>query len=196
MTKRRERTAAELMAELRANPDHVRMRAEQEESLRHRRKFRQKAEEPLVRDLGSVGCEVESVWDLVNTERPYARAIPILMEHLEREYPDKIREGIARALAVRVLEAEDWEILRAHFVSEEQSETKWALALALAANAQEIHRQQLVELVSAPEHGKGRAILAEALHRFPGTRSTLQSLTADPEIGSTLRRLLKETERQ
>ena len=193
MVSRKGKTAAELLAELREDPEHVRMRAEQEEALRHRRKFREQAEKPLVRDLRNVGCQVDSVWDLVNTKEPYPRAIPVLMEHLDEEYPAKVREGVARALAVPVLESEDWESLLAHFMAEEPGETKWALALALAANAREAHRVQLIELVSSPEHGKGRAVLAEALHRFPSpeTSATLQSLATDPEIGASLRLLLE-----
>lgn len=59
------------------------------------------AEAPLVRDLNAIGYAVSSVWDLVNTASPYAEAVPVLFRHLQRSYPVQIRDGIARALAVK-----------------------------------------------------------------------------------------------
>ena len=36
----------------------------------------------------------------VNTAESYEAALPILLEHLEKPHPGRVREGIARALAV------------------------------------------------------------------------------------------------
>ena len=50
----------------------------------------------------AVGVEIDSVWDLVNTAEPYPAALPVLMEHLERDgYPDRVMESLGRALAVK-----------------------------------------------------------------------------------------------
>jgi hypothetical protein len=46
------------------------------------------------------GVQVNSVWDLVNTVEPYVRALPIPLDHVQRPYPDKVRESIARAMGV------------------------------------------------------------------------------------------------
>lgn len=65
------------------------------------------AEAPLVAALRSAGINVEDgVWDLVNTRERYDAALPVLAEHLERDYPPEIQEGIARAMAV--YEAQPW----------------------------------------------------------------------------------------
>lgn len=188
----KEKTAAELLAELQADPEHVKMRKEKEEELRHRRLFRERAEQPLVHDLRIAGCEVESVWDLVGSKDRYPQAITVLLAHLERDYPSKIREGIARALSVPVLDREEWEIVRSHFVREQDEEAKWALALAVATNAREDDREQLIELVNDPSNGKGRSALAEALFRFRNERAdaVLLCLKSDPEIGMSIERLL------
>lgn len=58
------------------------------------------AEEPLVQALNGIGLDITSVWDLVNTTDRYDSALPILAEHLERDYPPEIQEGIARAMGV------------------------------------------------------------------------------------------------
>jgi hypothetical protein len=93
-------TAVKALAKLKADPAYVKMRAEQNAEL-VARAVRLKAEEaPLLKDLKVAGWSVvESVWDLVNTSKPYPTAIPILLSHLKKPYSDRIREGIARALA-------------------------------------------------------------------------------------------------
>ena len=88
------------MAGLEADPEYV-ARGDKEEQERQRQVAQwRRAEAPLVEELRESGFEVDSAWDLVNTSTPYPRALPILVKHLERPYPDRVREGIARALAV------------------------------------------------------------------------------------------------
>jgi hypothetical protein len=59
-----------------------------------------KASLPLLDDLREVGWHVESVWDLVNTPIDYPEAVPVLLQHIRRDYPSSVIEGTARALAV------------------------------------------------------------------------------------------------
>jgi hypothetical protein len=68
---------------------------------RAERSARLSAEEaPLAEDLRAVGLSASSAWDLVNSKEPYSQAVPVLLKHLQRPYSDRIREGIARALAI------------------------------------------------------------------------------------------------
>src|SRR5215471_16384354 len=110
------KTAGELIAELEANPEFVARQREKEEALAEKVREWRRAEQPLIAELKKVGEQVETVWDLVNTSRPYPKAIPVLLEHLQRPYPDRVREGIARALSVRGARI-GWEILRDQFIS-------------------------------------------------------------------------------
>src|SRR5690606_18879545 len=129
MTKRKGKTAAELMAELNADPSFVVGQREQEQArLKMEAEFR-RAEAPLIDALKKVGVHVQSVWDLVNTANPYPKAVPILIEHLQRPYPERVREGIARALAVPDA-VKEWDTLRRLFETEADATTtgvKWAL---------------------------------------------------------------------
>src|ERR1043165_213162 len=101
MKKRKPRTADELMAELEADPKWVADRARLDAEFERQEAELARAEAPLVAELRGAGYPVESVWDLVTTRDRYPIAVPILVEHLQRPYPGRIREGIARALAVR-----------------------------------------------------------------------------------------------
>src|SRR5262245_25354955 len=124
--KRRKITAAELMAQLNADPDFVARKKAQDEAIRSKAEEHARAEAPLVQVLNAVGVPVSSVWDLVNAgrKRPsrtfristdppeavwdwldanggcYASILPLLLDHLQRPYPDPVRAGIARALAI------------------------------------------------------------------------------------------------
>src|SRR3712207_4152728 len=100
MTKRVPKTAAELMTELESDPDYVARRRRRDRELQQRTATLREAEAPLVGDLHRAGFDVASAWDLANTSTPYPEALPVLVEHLQRPYPDRVREGIARALAV------------------------------------------------------------------------------------------------
>src|SRR5262245_26101004 len=57
------------------------------------------AAQPIIKDLASIGVTVDSVWDLVDTPRRYESALPVLMEHFQGNYPDFIREALARSFA-------------------------------------------------------------------------------------------------
>ncbi|MGH3712157.1 MAG: hypothetical protein ACRDT4_01630 [Micromonosporaceae bacterium] len=74
-------TAAELTAELAADEDYVRRMAAEEEDRQARVTELRRAEQPIVRDLRRVGCDVESVWDLGYANKPHPQAIPVLLKH-------------------------------------------------------------------------------------------------------------------
>jgi hypothetical protein len=98
--KRRPITAAELSAELQANPEFQAAKRERDAKLAERVRWLQIEEQPILADLREIGRNVESIWDLVNTATNYREAVPILLKHLQLPYSDTTRDGIARALAV------------------------------------------------------------------------------------------------
>lgn len=99
-TKQKPITASELMAELAADPEYQARLAEKEQIRLEKSARLGVAEEPLVQALNAIGLDITSVWDLVSTHERYDAALPVLAEHLERDYPPEIQEGIARAMAV------------------------------------------------------------------------------------------------
>ena len=125
--KRKNETAAELMARLRADPEWVRRHEGREAAHKARveQGYREREPEnaPLIQELKAAGIKfrpsqiqqwtsggrvtssdptpVGSVWDLVNTKHSYPEAIPILYRHLQTAKHPEMVEGIARALTVK-----------------------------------------------------------------------------------------------
>src|SRR5262245_6515187 len=98
--KRKSITAAELTAQLEADPVFQAAQKQRNRERAARSLPLRLAEEPIVEDLRAHGIRVSSVWDLVNTDDDYQAAVPVLLKHLPRNYPEPVREGIARALAI------------------------------------------------------------------------------------------------
>ena len=187
-------TAEELLRELEADPQFTRRQAEQEAERREVERKLREAEAPLIDDLARAGFAVDSAWDLVNRSEPYPEALPILLRHLQLPYPDRVREGIARALAVRGDAAFAWETLVELYQDEPpETDAKDGLAVALAAGATTAVLDDLVELVADPRHGQSRILLIKGISRSRSDKAheALARLAHDPVVGTEVQRLLK-----
>jgi hypothetical protein len=200
MTKHRGKTAAELMAALNADSGYVSRQREQEEARLEREVESRRAESPLVDALANIGVHVRSVWDLVNTTRPYPKAVPTLLDHLQRPYPAGVTEGIARALAVPEARAAWGDLLRL-FETDPDTTTsgvKWALGCALAAASTDDVVEDLVRLVEDRRHGGNRIALVRSLAKSdnPRARRALVEAAADPELAAEVQNALKYLRRR
>jgi HEAT repeat protein len=169
-----------------------RRRREQDEELRRRAAEWRRAEAPLVEELREAGLAVESAWDLVNTSTPYPAALPILLEHLDRPYPDRVREGIARALGVRDARFA-WDTLARLYRDEPAgTDAKHGLAVALAGASDDDVVDQLISLAKDETHGDSRLLLLRALVRSktPQASTALQEFTEDPALSKEASSLL------
>jgi HEAT repeat protein len=188
--KRTPETAAELMARLRSDPEWVRRDAEREARRRALEEGLAQEQQPLVQALNSANVSVESVWDLVNTKEPYPRAVPILIEHLRRPYPFRVREGIARALTVKSAgEPAYGELVREFKKLPDSTDAaqhgfKWALGNAISIVANKKHFNDVVELIRDKRHGTTRDMMVLRLPSLDRERAVdvlIESL-ADDEI--------------
>jgi hypothetical protein len=187
-------TAAELMAQLAADPDYVERTASAEAERQARAQQLRRAEEPIVRDLKDVGVEVSSVWDLVNTSEPYPNALPVLLDHLQKGgYPDRVMESLGRALAVEPA-AFAWETLTDLYLVAEGPGEENGLAVALAASATAAQFDGLIALLHENSRGDSRIHFLRPIKRVGGAkgRDVLESLRADPVFGREARALLRE----
>jgi hypothetical protein len=185
-------TAAELVAQLAADPDYLRKTASAEAERQSREQELRRAEEPIVRDLNEVGVGVSSVWDLVNTSDPYPNALPVLLDHLRKGgYPDRVMESLGRALAVEPA-AFAWETLRDLYLIAEGRGEEEGLAVALAASATVAHLDGLIALLHENSRGDSRIHFLRAIKRTGGAkgRDLLASLRSDPMFGREARALL------
>lgn len=193
MARHEPKTARELLAELEHDPRHRAMIRAQDEDLRRRAQEWAQAEAPILEELAQAGFPVESVWQLVATEEPYPAAIPILVRHLERDYPGRVREGIARALTVPESRGHFRELLRAFLDEKDQRPTgpKWGLACAMAMAARLEDIEAVIRIVGDPRHGELRVPLLAYLARADTSeaRSALTEASRDPALARELRQL-------
>ncbi len=160
-----------------------------------------KAEEPLAEELQAAGYDVESAWDLFNRKelwnrkeriKPYVDALPILVKHLQRTYPARVREGIARALAMPQAKFA-WDVLVRLYRDEPETDAKDGLAVAIGAAADDSVLDQVIELVRDPHHGQSRLLMLSALERSsdPRARAALMELGTDPDLKEEIQVVLK-----
>lgn len=189
--------AGEFMAELEADPAWVaardRMYAERE---RKQAKF-QRAEAPLTKELQRAGYRVKSAWDLMSAPGTYAAAVPILLKHLTRPYPVKVREGIARALAIPETKEIGWKKIVRLYIKETNVEVKDALAIAIEGATQKDVLEDVIALVRDKHHGSSRILLLSALRRLLGPRkkAVFMALRTDPDLKVEVALILKSIER-
>jgi hypothetical protein len=149
------------------------------------------AEAPLVAELQAAGYQVESAWDLRKYKDPYKSALPILVDHLSRDYPDRVLAGIARALSVRAA-APWWPQLKGSYSKAAESEAKHALAAAIAVIVTKATLPEFIGLIKDPSNGPSRVLLVRALKRLRDPRglALLDELRDDPVLGQEAGRTL------
>ena len=196
---KKQQTAAEFLAELAADKEYVEMRRAKDEALMKHRAELASAEVPLVEALRLVGLAVSSVWDLVNTAKSYPEAIPVLFEHLHKPYPERIVEGILRALAVPESRPR-WKELLAVFEAAPAQQTgglRWAAGCALGAAADDGVVAEVIRIVGDARYGFDRAALLPALARSKDAKAQmlLQELRDDPILGKEVKKLRRISEK-
>jgi HEAT repeat protein len=196
-------TAAELMAELRGDPEFVAQRERKEQERQKRGKEFDRAAAPLVNALRDAGVRVKSVWDLIPAHSyvepgpaPFPQALPVLLEHLSGPYPEAVREGIARALGSPDAKFA-WPVLLQHYRAEQSKRVKDGLAVAIAAVSDDELIGDVILLVRDTDHGPSRLLLLDALRRSrdPRAYQALRDLAADPVLEEEIRAILRRSRR-
>jgi len=217
-----ERLTADEFVKLKLTDDEkLRLRAinerRRQENERNTTEWR-KAEKPLVEELRAAGFDVKSAWDLFNREepwnkkeriRPYPEALPILLKHLERSYPDRVREGIARALAVGragwAAAGVDfrfaWDTLIRLYRQEKagtDAKDGLAVAIAIVAKSDADLLDEVIDLAKDASHGESRVLLLNALERSsdPRARAALMELVTDPELSKEVQAIFRRMKKR
>jgi len=129
----------------------------------------------------------------VNTLDSYPSALPVLVANVSGPYPDGVRDGIARALAVPHARPY-WPILKRAYLDEPAAtRTKQGLAAALAAVADDDVLDEILSLIADSRHGESRGLLLTALPRSsnPRAHQTLEAMRSDPKMRKVARVLLR-----
>lgn len=113
--------------------------------------------------LRSVGIEVDSVWDLVNSRGPYPNAIPVLVEMLPQVRHPRVKEGIVRALMDPTAGRDAVNALLEEFHASQEHSVKWAIGNALSELARREDLDTLLEIAAARKHGTTRQMVISGL---------------------------------
>jgi hypothetical protein len=188
-------TWEEAEAIMHSDPNWIAMSAEMDEKRDRLRAERTRAEKPLVDDLHAAGIDVDSAWSL---SREDSGAVPILLDHIARDYPDEVRDGIARALAVKSMRTELWPKIVVLYKGEPVgTDTKHGLASVLSNLVDRSTIDELIELLDNPVHGAGRTLLIPGVSqsRQPQALEALHRHVDDPDIGVGIKEALEKKER-
>jgi hypothetical protein len=180
-----------------SDPEFQARRVQREAEFARRKAELDNAEIPLIEALHAAGVLVNQVWDLVNTRKPYPAALPVLIEHLRKTYPVEIREGIARALAVRE-SAFAWDTLAELFRQEQAPRVHEALALAVSEATDKRNLDKLIALAKDKVNGNDRLHLLPALKRLkdPSAFAAIEALASDPAFEYEISKYLRARNRR
>ena len=189
-TKRKPQTAAEFMAELNADPVFQAAQAEREKIHLEKVAKLMAASKPLNDALRAV-CPLvtDSVDDLVNTRERYDEALPILFEHLKKDYPDEVLNAIARALAIpQALPYRPTFISLFRRDPPVSEEFRYALGLAIANTTGPDNLAETIELAKDRSLGDSRLALLFAFKRLrkPEIRQVIEELSSDPDLAKEI----------
>lgn len=154
-------------------------------------------EVPIVAELRMLGLELESVWDLVSRPSNYPEAIPVLLNHLQKPYSDRTREGIARALSIRFPAVraawpilvkeyrntpEGWGIVAPDDTVNVKLGAKDGLACTLCVAVTDETMEEFIGLIKDPANGESRILLLKPLRKSknPQAKIVLEELASDP----------------
>lgn len=146
-----------------------------------------------------LGLGITSVFDLVNSDKSYDNAIPILIDLLPAVSEPWIKQGVVRALTVKAARGKADDALLREFksISPDQSELqslKWAIGNALAVVATPAVASEVIELALDKRQGRAREMLVLGLANFTDERSKLAlvKLLEDDEVcGHAIKSLTK-----
>jgi len=197
------KTAAELLAELSKNKKYQKVKKNREERVKSLEDRLKADEESLLDDLKSAGMHVQSVWDLVNTDSSYEKAIPVLLQHIEKKHHPKTLAGIARSLAVPEATGNPntWNILYDLYLKTASDESieipelrgfKEGLAVAISFLFNEHQLQDVISLIKNDIHGESRVLLVEGLKRYKDLPEIVKFLKALRKDDNVLKKIAKE----
>ena len=194
------RTAEDVMADLerrkRKDPAY---RAELERVEAERTALaeqRRLACQPVIDDLRSEGVEVEDLYLLYEQPESYPLAIPVLLDHLKRDYPERVLEDIGNALPFKPATSW-WDDYKRLYVTTGSDAVRDRLAAAMSGCAVKRHYHDLLGFLRDEDLGPSRIYFLRPVNRIgnrmePGKgRAVIESVAYDETLGVEARRILQ-----
>jgi hypothetical protein len=156
----------------------------------------QVAETPVLEALAAVGIQLDSVWSLHRFPESRSNAMPVLLDHLTRDYPDKVLLGIGIGLDHKSARAW-WTELKRLYLETDREVVRDRLAAALSNCAAKDQYEDLLAFLSNERLGETRIYFLRPVNRIgnritPGKgRAVIQSLAGDPILSKEATAILK-----
>lgn len=157
---------------------------------------RRMACQPVLDDLRSVGVEVDDLYRLYVQPESYPVAIPVLLDHLQRDYPERVREDIGNALPRRPATTW-WDAFKRIYVNTQSDAVRDRLAAAMTGCAVRKHYDDLLAFVYDEHLGASRIYFLRPINRIGNRmdagrgRAAIQGVAEDPVLGKEAAAILK-----
>jgi hypothetical protein len=146
------------------------------------------AERPVLEDLANAGIKLDTVWQLHQHPEWVRTATPILLEHLDRDYPDQVLMGIGQGLDQKA-SRDWWGELRRLYLWTSRDVVRDRLAAAMSRCATREHYEDLLGFLDDKRLGESRIYFVRAVNRIgnrmsPGRgRAAVESYASDAVLG-------------
>jgi hypothetical protein len=187
---------AELERRKREDPAY-RAELEREEAERTARaEQRRIACQPVFDDLRSAGVELSDLCMLYKQPESYPLAVPVLLEHLQRDYPERVLQDIGNALPFKP-DPSWWDDFKRLYVTTESDTVRDRLAAAMSGCARRKHYDDLLALIDNEALGSSRIYFLRPINRIGNRmdaglgRAVIVTVADDAVLGKEATAILK-----
>jgi HEAT repeat protein len=140
-------------------------------------------------ELAKVGITVNDIYDLVNTDKPYPAAVPVLLDLLQEGIEHiGIKEGVIRALAVKEAIGKASSVLLDEYnkIPKDKTLLRWAIGNTIYITITEDDVERILPIVQDKENGMSRQMFVAALGKVTSgkTEDVLIKLLDDDEVAA------------
>lgn len=137
----------------------------------------------LITELEKVGIRVKDIYELVNTNKSYPLAIPVLIKALESGVEDKkLKEGIVRALTVKEAKGKANKQLLKEYYNTNDHLLRWIIGNTFSVIITDHDLPEIVKIVQNKEYGISRQMFVTGMGKIKGTEDYLIDLLKEEEL--------------
>jgi len=168
MMKRKSKSAADFLAELNADPEHVARRSAQEDARVLREAEVQTAARPVIEELVAAGYAIATLDGLLARYAPLPQAVvEVLLGRVSEVRDAAVQEQMVRALGASAIPFDGGPLVRL-FQATDSGAVRYAIANTLAQADVSGVSAWLLDAVRNPAYGTARQMLALAAARRAG----------------------------
>jgi len=138
-------------------------------------------------ELEKVGISINDIYDLVNTDKPYPTAIPVLLNLLQEGIKHiGLKEGIVRALAVKEAIGKASSVLISEYnrTPKDKMLLRWAIGNTIYTTITKDDVDSILPIVQDKKNGMSRQMFVAALGKVKSkkTEDVLINLLEEEEV--------------